>query len=181
MKHTEDNDQRTDFQDICLFEVLTVLVALAALALAGTCKSDTPTAQAMPCEHFRDTAKMIPEPDTAFDIAALQAEHEKVANAIAMVESGGNPNAVNGDCVGWLQISPVMVREANRILGAELYVLEDRLDPYTSFAIFCTVMDERNPEYDIRKACRIWNPKAGEWYYRRVVKHYLAQKLGGDQ
>ena len=59
---------------------------------------------------------------------------------LAMLESAGDPNAVNGDAVGILQIRPIMVDEVNRIIklngSLAVMVLNDRLDPATS-AIAC--------------------------------------------
>jgi hypothetical protein len=103
----------------------------------------------------------------------------KLAHAFAMVESGDAEDAVNGICVGWLQITPVMVREANRILGWECFFLEDREDQQGSLAIFVTVMREKNPELSVRKACEIWNPRAGSDYYERV-KNCYEMILTGD-
>lgn len=95
-----------------------------------------------------------------------------MVEAFAIVESGKNPDAKNGNCVGYLQISPVCVKEANRILGDECFTLKDRYDMWASIAMFVVIMDAKNPEYDLKKACEIWNPTAGEWYYKRVLNAY---------
>lgn len=95
---------------------------------------------------------------------------ERLAEAFAYVESRNNPNLVNTaeDAVGWLQIRPIMIAEANRISGVDMFWLEDRETKSGSFIIFAKIMEAKNPTLDIRKACRIWNPKGGEEYYRRV-------------
>lgn len=95
-----------------------------------------------------------------------------MAYAFARVESGCNPDAVNGNCVGYLQISPICVKEVNRILGDECFTLKDRYDMWASIAMFVVIMDHKNPGYDLRKACEIWNPRAGEWYYEKVKSAY---------
>jgi len=48
--------------------------------------------------------------------------------ALMIVESGGNPIAVNvrEDAVGILQIRPIFVEDVNRIIGTDFYTLEDR-------------------------------------------------------
>jgi len=47
---------------------------------------------------------------------------------LAMVESGGDPNAYNSaeNAAGILQIRPIYVEDVNRILGKDVYTLEDR-------------------------------------------------------
>ena len=49
---------------------------------------------------------------------------------IIMIESSGNPNPPPGKAndVGIVQITPIYLRECNRILGYDKYVLEDRKD-----------------------------------------------------
>ena len=49
--------------------------------------------------------------------------------ALILVESGGQSGLINGDQVGILQQRPIFVAEVNRILGAEVYGLNDRTDP----------------------------------------------------
>lgn len=106
------------------------------------------------------------------NIEQYEEELEHIAWAIAQVESGGNPKAKRGNCVGWLQISPIMVKEANRLLGSDLYYMSDRESISGSLAIFGTIMAIYNEELDLHKACRIWNPGAGSDYYNRVKNMY---------
>ena len=53
-----------------------------------------------------------------------------VMDAIIQVESEGNPNAVSGNSVGVMQITPILVRECNNILKSrkskKRYTLADR-------------------------------------------------------
>jgi hypothetical protein len=95
----------------------------------------------------------------------------RLAHAFAVVESNDNPKAVNHkeNAVGLLQIRPIMVKQANQIVGEDIYTLSDRHDSLTSIAIFHTVMSEKNPELDIDKAIDIWNPNAST-EYRNLVK-----------
>lgn len=99
---------------------------------------------------------------------------ERLALAFARVESHDNPNAANTaeDAVGWLQIRPIVIAEANRISGVDMFWPEDRETKSGSFIIFAKIMETKNPELDIRKACRIWNPRGGEKYYREVKEAF---------
>lgn len=98
----------------------------------------------------------------------------KMAHAFAYVESGNNPKAFNksGNCVGWLQITPGCVKAANTVIGFKCFTLEDRWDKYHSYAMFKVLMDKYNPSYDLYKACKIWNPTAGSYYYNKVKHAY---------
>lgn len=46
--------------------------------------------------------------------------------ALIAVESGGKTEAVNGVCVGVLQLKPIFVEDVNRILGRTEFALPDR-------------------------------------------------------
>lgn len=103
-----------------------------------------------------------------------------VIEAIMMVESGGNPNAVSGSSVGVLQITPVVVRECNYILKASgnslRYTLADRYDVAKSKEMFLLIQSKYNKENNIEKAIRSWNggPKysvrATQSYYNKVLR-----------
>lgn len=48
-----------------------------------------------------------------------------VIEALCLVESNGNPKAVNGECLGILQITPIMIADLNRIAGREKWKKAD--------------------------------------------------------
>lgn len=113
----------------------------------------------------------------------------KVMNAIIQVESSGNPKAYNpnGDCVGVLQITKILVRETNNILKEKniqkKYTYEDRWDAEKSKEMFIIIQEHHNPEHNIEKAIKCWNCggfylKNNGWknksigYYNKVMKHY---------
>ena len=108
----------------------------------------------------------------------------KVINAIIQVESKGNPKARNphGDCVGILQITPILVRQCNMWLKAEKsekrYTLKDRYNVEKSKEMFIMYQEHYNPSHNVEKAIRIWNggPKYSvaktNKYYRKVMTHY---------
>ena len=106
----------------------------------------------------------------------------RVINAIAIVESNGNPRAVGGGgSVGLLQITPVLVRDCNNILAKQKstkrYSLSDRLSAQKSKEMFVLIQEYYNPEHNIEKAIRMWNGgprysvRSTQGYYRKVLKH----------
>lgn len=114
---------------------------------------------------------------------------ERVINAIMQVESGGNPKAYNpsGDCVGVLQITPVLVKECNNILtrqkSTKRYTLKDRWNAEKSKEMFVIIQEHFNPEHNIERAIKCWNSgafylKGNGWkkksvgYYNKVMKYY---------
>ena len=127
---------------------------------------------------FTAAAKSTPEID-------LQKKWGMVIQAIAMVESECQPNRVsrNGLYVGYLQISEILVRECNRIVGYEKYTYADRYDKQKSIDMFIDFQERYNPEGNLEKAIRHWNTgdlksmtrKARtKGYYQRVMKRYTS-------
>ena len=111
-----------------------------------------------------------------------------VINAIAQVESGGNPKAVSkaGTYVGLLQIAPICVRECNRIVGKNKFTYKDRYSKEKSIEMFIVFQEYHNPEGDMEKAIRLWNSgdkncmknkSKTEAYYRRVMSKYDFNEL----
>lgn len=112
---------------------------------------------------------------------------ERVINAIIKVESGGNPKAKSKDCVGILQIRPILVQDVNEYLknkkSAKRYTLQDRWNAEKSKEMFVIIQEKHNPEHNIEKAIKCWNCggfylKNNGWknksigYYKKVMKHY---------
>lgn len=107
--------------------------------------------------------------------------------AVIWRESRGNSNAVgdSGKAVGVLQIHPIMVREANRIVamnGGEknLYSYDDRYDREKSIEIFKVVQDYHNKEHDMRKALDIWNRNHPASYRNEIMNKYK-EYLNGEK
>ena len=110
---------------------------------------------------------------------------DRVMNAIIAVESKGNPKARNkkGDCAGILQITPILVKEANQILkrrkSTKRYTLKDRYNAEKSKEMFVLLQEHFNPEMNIEKVIKQWNCGFyGKWknksnaYYKKVLKYY---------
>ena len=106
-----------------------------------------------------------------------------VINAIAQVESGGNPKAVSrsGTYVGLLQMAPICVAECNRIVGHKKFTNQDRYSKEKSIEMFIVFQEHHNPEGDMEKAIRLWNSgdrncmqhkSRTEGYYRKVMSKY---------
>ncbi len=102
-----------------------------------------------------------------------------VMEAIIQVESNGNPNAVSGNSVGVMQITPILVRECNEILKKQKskkhYTMDDRYSIGKSKEMFLLIQKYYNPENNIEKAIRSWNGgmkysvRATNRYYRKVL------------
>lgn len=77
--------------------------------------------------------------------------------ALVQVESRGDPNALgkNNDR-GILQITPILVKEVNRISGLT-YTHDDAWDPEKSIEMFYIIARKYCPEHDFEKMARIWN------------------------
>jgi hypothetical protein len=103
-----------------------------------------------------------------------------VMEAIILVESEGNPNAVSGNSVGAMQITPILVRECNNILKArgseKRYTLADRYNVEKSKEMFLLIQSEYNKQNDVEKAIRTWNGgprysvRATNGYYQKVLR-----------
>ena len=102
-----------------------------------------------------------------------------VMDAIIQVESEGNPNAVSGNSVGVMQITPILVKDCNDILkkqkSSKRYTMADRYSVEKSKEMFLIIQKYYNPENNIEKAIRLWNggvnykTKATNRYYKKVL------------
>lgn len=90
--------------------------------------------------------------------------------AIVMTESKFNPTVV-GTCQdqGILQITPIYVKEVNRILKEEKYRHNDAFNIALSLEMFEAMQAHYNPERDQDKAIKYHN-RAG-WYAQRVKEN----------
>ena len=100
--------------------------------------------------------------------------------SIITVESGGNVNARNGNCLGVLQMMPVCVKAVNAVCkengNGKRFSLNDRRSREKSIEMFKILQDKYNPTHDFRKACNLWNggsvKRNCSRYYNRVMKVY---------
>lgn len=99
-------------------------------------------------------------------------EWEIMKLAIIKTESEFNPLAV-GKSEDWgiFQITPIYVKEVNRILGEEKYSHEDAFNPEKSMEMFTIMQNHHNPENDIDRAIASHNPTASSAYSVKVRKN----------
>ena len=133
---------------------------------------------------------------TLFNILNAQANGKtydwtNIINAIIQVESEGNAKAhnKNGDCVGILQITKILVKECNQILEAKKsekrYTLKDRWNSEKSKEMFILLQEHFNKEHNIEKAIKCWNcgfynknwKKSSIAYHAKVMEKY--NRIGG--
>ena len=94
-------------------------------------------------------------------------------DALAQIESSGDPAKIGEkNSVGLLQIRPVILADANRILGQDKYKDEDRLSAVKSIEIFNVIQNHYNPSHDRQLALKIWNSRASVGYHRKVMAEY---------
>ncbi|MDR1119445.1 MAG: lytic transglycosylase domain-containing protein [Dysgonamonadaceae bacterium] len=91
--------------------------------------------------------------------------------ALIEVESENNPNAVGTlNDGGVLQITPIYIKEANRVQSDAVYTLDDRFDIQKSLEMFRAINDFHNPELNIEKAISIHNPHAPSSYKAKILR-----------
>lgn len=104
-----------------------------------------------------------------------------VIEAIIQVESEGNPNAVSGNSVGAMQITPILVKDCNDILkkqkSKKRFTLDDRYSVAKSKEMFLLIQSHYNPANNVEKAIRLWNGgnnysvRATNRYYKKVMRN----------
>jgi len=98
---------------------------------------------------------------------------EDVIDALVQVESrGGNVRGLDGE-VGILQIKPICLREANRLVGYDRWDLLDRWNPQESRAMARITLVwhfNRGTTDPVELACRWRNPfsECPDWYRNNV-------------
>lgn len=121
-------------------------------------------------------------PTTAYSQTEKEVKKwERVMNAIIAVESEGNPKAQSKDCVGVLQIRPILVHDVNEYLKLKKsnkhFTLNDRFNVNKSKEMFVLYQERYNPTNNVEKAIRLWNGGCGyslsktEKYYRKVLTY----------
>ena len=95
--------------------------------------------------------------------------------AIALVETGNNPNMRTGIYAGRLAMAPVAVNEVNAILKSrgesKRYTLNDRFNPEKATEMFLIIQSRHNPENNIEKGIRMWNG-GHRWQTEKTKRYY---------
>ena len=122
---------------------------------------------------------MMPNPTVTAgtDISTTEMEAfnwTDVMEAIIEVESNGRANAKNGNQIGAMQITPILVDDCNRILAQrqqkKRYTLQDRYNVEKSKEMFCLIQSFYNPTNNVEKAIRSWN--GGQNYSKKATQRY---------
>jgi hypothetical protein len=97
------------------------------------------------------------------------------------VESEGKANAVDksGKSCGIMQITPILVKECNRILelkkSKKRYTLKDRFSVSKSKEMFLLFQSFYNPKNSVELAIRSWN--GGMHYTKRGTQRYFEKVM----
>lgn len=104
-----------------------------------------------------------------------------VIDAIIEVESEGKSDAVDrsGKSCGIMQITPILVKECNRILvlrkSKKRYTLHDRFSVSKSKEMFLLFQSYYNPRNSVELAIRSWN--GGMKYTKRGTQKYYEKVM----
>jgi hypothetical protein len=103
-----------------------------------------------------------------------------IIDAIIQVESEGKSRAVSGNSCGVMQITPVLVKDCNRILAKrrskKRFKLSDRFSVKKSKEMFLLFQSFYNPMNSIEQAIRSWNGgvrysiEKTQCYFDKVMK-----------
>ena len=122
-------------------------------------------------------AKTIPEEKDCIEVVRIEkqtVDWNKLIEAIIWRESRVNDNSVNhkSNAVGCLQITPIYLKQCNKIAGHEKYKLSDRYSRSKSIEMFNLYQSYFNPEKDLHLAIKLHNPRANYSYHRDIEKKY---------
>lgn len=99
-------------------------------------------------------------------------EWELTQMGIIMTESNFRTDAVGKtNDHGIFQITPVYVKECNRIVGKNTYSLRDAYNPIKAKEMFDIYQGAKNRDCDYDLAIYLHNPNGGERYYNLVSKN----------
>lgn len=119
-----------------------------------------------------------PAPNSLVIIQAEAVKDNSLLLAIIQIESGGGPYKINfqEQAIGLLQIRKIMLKEINHIVGYDKYTVKDCLDSLKSIEMYWVAQSCHNPEYDLKRACLVWNGKSRNNKYYEKVKKYINTK-----
>ena len=142
------------------------IALIIGLSVALSKKSDVPAErQEMTIgdiESYEDFAELTHNDSLTMMAVAFAIQETKCQNI----------SSPDGKYVGYLQMSEILVRETNNILGKKLYSYDDRRDWNCCLAMFATIMDSKNPQLDIDAAIDIWNKNCPHLYRKQVKIYY---------
>jgi len=137
------------------------LIILLMLVIVSVCEINS----YQPVQNEERTDVVIQE------IKQKPSEWDIFIQALIQVESEGKEDAVGTkNDVGILQITPIFVKDVNRILGEKRYTLSCRTDKRKSLEMFEILQNHYNPDKDIDKAIKLHNSKASQSYRTKIIK-----------
>lgn len=114
--------------------------------------------------------KEVTRKETKKETKQKLSEWDIFIQALIQVESEGKADAVGKtNDVGILQITPIYVKDVNRILGEDKYDLSCRTDTEKSLEMFEILQGHYNPSKSIDKAIKLHNPRAGQSYRIKIM------------
>lgn len=100
----------------------------------------------------------------------MLSDWEILQMAMMKTESGFDPSAVgSSDDRGVLQITPIYVREVNRLLGEDRYTHDDAFSVTKSIEMFNIMQSRKNPRCDMDRAVRGHNPGGASIGYSKKI------------
>jgi hypothetical protein len=100
----------------------------------------------------------------------IRNNYERLAIAVYLQESSGNPNAIGAaNDVGLYQITPCRLENFNRLTGKN-YSLNDRFNPEISREIFNYYAHKIGIE-NLEKIARKWN-RSSKWQDEKGLKYW---------
>jgi len=121
-------------------------------------------------------------PETIYIHDTIYKKHsdwELLKIAIIWQESKGNSKAIGGNGYGIYQITPIYVKECNRILDTIKYKHSDAFIDSLANDMFEVVQNYHNKEKCPKKAIKLHNK--GDKYYQEVMDKYNMLKYLNDK
>lgn len=122
-------------------------------------------------------AEVIPREKEVIEVVRIEKQKvnwNKLIEAIIWRESRGNDKAVNhkSNAVGCMQITPIYLKQCNKILGHNKYKLSDRYIRRKSIEMFNVYQEYFNPNKDLHLAIKLHNPRASYSYHKEIEDKY---------
>lgn len=115
-----------------------------------------------------------PKEDSIIILRDSLTEWQVFIMALIEVECERNPKAKSpGGAVGPFQITQSYINEINRIYNTD-FILYEAYNLDKALSMFEMMNDYYNPDRNIDKAITIHNPKAGNWYHKKVKQRMKA-------
>jgi hypothetical protein len=94
--------------------------------------------------------------------------------AFKFVESSFREKVIgdHGEAYGILQFHQARIDDINEIVGYKRFKLEDALNEKIATLMWYIYMSHKNPSYDLKRCCMLWNGKPKKKNARRSKDYY---------